>query len=92
MGYGGEVRWRMKMAAMLATRGSGRDHGGLSVSEWGGCGRRRRRSGALNGKATGGDAVSDDAWHLGGKEWCCGVSGDGGSDCAAEAASRLPVE
>ncbi|RVX18184.1 MDIS1-interacting receptor like kinase 2 [Vitis vinifera] len=60
--------------------------------EWGGCGRRRRRSGALNGNATGGDAVSDSAWQLGGKEWCCGVSGDGGRDCAAEAASRAVAE
>ena len=42
----------------------------------------------MNGKATGGDAVSDGAWLLGGKEWRCGVSGDGGSDCAAEVASR----
>ena len=47
------------------------------------------QSDALNGKAKGGDVVSDDVWQLGGKEWCYGVSGDGGNDYATEAASRV---
>ena len=47
------------------------------------------QSGALNGKAKGGDVVSDDVWQQGGKEWCYGVFRDAGNDCAVEAASRV---